>query len=105
MDVLAIKGGRGMQSKSILVVEDEAGTREALAKLLQDAGYSVLTAGNGLEAFSLMRADPPPCLIILDLVMPVLDGWSFCEILQSLPGAAQVPIIVCSGAESGLRRS
>jgi carbon storage regulator CsrA len=59
---------------TLLVVEDDDVAREALAAVLRRAGYRVLPAANGEEALAALRADPAPDLILLDMLMPVLDG-------------------------------
>ena len=61
--------------KSILVVEDDAATRDAVALVLEDEGYSVTGVANGQEALHHLRQTPPPNLILLDLMMPVMNGW------------------------------
>jgi CheY-like chemotaxis protein len=78
----------------ILVVEDDLDIRELLAETLEDLGFSAVTASNGLEAARLVRTMPaPPSLILLDLMMPVMDGYAFLEerakdsLLSSIPVA------------------
>ena len=61
----------------ILVVEDHEFAREALAMLLSDAGYGVVEAADGREALATLSKGARPDLILLDLVMPVMDGWEF----------------------------
>jgi CheY-like chemotaxis protein len=82
----------------ILVVEDDEATREALLILLAQEGYRAQGAGNGLQALELLRAGPRPALILLDLMMPVLDGWGFRAEQLRDPDLADIPIIVCSAA-------
>lgn len=81
--------------KTILVVEDHAVAREGLAVLLRRAGYAVTMAANGQEALDLLAAGHAPDLILLDMLMPVLDGWHFLSQLRQrgpLP-----PIVVTTG--------
>jgi CheY-like chemotaxis protein len=82
---------------TILIVEDDSGTREALCEILDDAGYSVLPAENGMRALeSVEETGATPALILLDLAMPVMDGVAF---LSQIPGnsrLADVPVIVMS---------
>jgi CheY-like chemotaxis protein len=84
--------------RTILVVDDDASIREALADLLGDEGYRVTTATNGAEALSLLR--PPdelrPCVILLDLMMPVMNGQEFYLEQQRDPALAAIPIVVIS---------
>jgi len=82
----------------VLVVDDDASIRESLAELLGDEGYRVQTATNGAEALSLLR--PParlrPCVILLDLMMPVMNGQEFYAEQQRDPALATIPIVVIS---------
>jgi CheY-like chemotaxis protein len=85
-----------MTAKRILVVEDNAVTREGLAVILAREGYEVNLAANGLEAFRLMRSGPKPDLILLDMLLPLLDGWQF---LKQLTWEVPVPppVVIMTG--------
>ena len=62
----------------ILVVDDDPDIRDSLREVLEDEGYEVACVGNGREALDhLKTANPRPCVILLDLMMPVMDGWQF----------------------------
>jgi CheY-like chemotaxis protein len=87
----------------ILLVEDDAASREAIALALQLQGYQVATAANGREALDRLRDDCRPCLILLDLMMPVLDGWQFRARQQRDPALASIPVIVVS-ADGSVRQ-
>jgi two-component system chemotaxis response regulator CheY len=63
----------------VLVVEDEESIRETIAGALAFEGYGVQTATNGLEALRSIEADGQPCVILLDMRMPVMDGWAFAR--------------------------
>src|SRR5262249_76625 len=67
----------GQGDKSILVVEDDDAARNALATILGAAGFRVAVAANGQDALGVLRTAPHPDLILLDLMMPVMDGWQF----------------------------
>jgi len=82
--------------KSILVIEDEDSIRDNLQLLLSMEGYNVSTAANGKEALTVLNTAPPPELIILDLMMPVMDGFKFREIQRTLPQAANIPLLIMS---------
>jgi len=82
--------------KHILVVEDDAATRHALAVLLQAHGYAVSTAANGREALDLLRCTERPHLILLDLTMPVMSGSEFCRHRQRDPALASIPVVLFS---------
>jgi CheY-like chemotaxis protein len=78
----------------ILVVEDDEDAREALVALLQMKGYSAAAASNGKEALDYLRQAPIPDLIILDLWMPVMDGWQFRKEQIKDPRLAKIPVVV-----------
>jgi CheY-like chemotaxis protein len=78
----------------ILVVEDDEDAREAMVALLQMKGYRAVPAGNGQEALDYLRRAPVPDLIILDLWMPVMDGWQFRSEQVKDPRLKNVPVIV-----------
>jgi CheY-like chemotaxis protein len=80
----------------ILIVEDDLATREALALFLATEGYHVSTAPDGLAALQQLRNGEHPSLIVLDLMMPVMDGWQFRSEQQADPALADIPVIVCS---------
>jgi two-component system, chemotaxis family, chemotaxis protein CheY len=81
--------------KRILVVDDDPAMRKLLTDVLQEH-YAVTAAENGAEALELTRQSPPDA-IILDMVMPVMDGWSFLAAYPGKSEDAHVPIIVVSG--------
>lgn len=87
-----------MRPRRVLVVEDDASAREALALLLRSNGLEVTTAVDGQEAFDRLNAGFRPNLIVLDLMMPRLDGVAFCEALRRDPDLAAIPVIACSAA-------
>jgi CheY-like chemotaxis protein len=89
--------------KTVMVVEDDRDVREALVEALADHEYDVLEASNGEEALSRLRAAArKPCVILLDIMMPVMDGWQFREAQQRAPDVAEIPVVVLS-AHANLR--
>jgi CheY-like chemotaxis protein len=85
--------GRG----PILVIEDDHDARDSLRSLLEDFGYQVLTAADGLSAFELLRSGKPrPSMILLDLMMPIMDGWTFAEEIEARGEFSQIPIVIMS---------
>lgn len=88
---------------TILVVEDDAELRELVADVLVDAGYDVAQAANGQEALDYLREPSArPCLILLDLMMPILSGPELLEIMADDRELAALPVIVVSAvAERG----
>jgi CheY-like chemotaxis protein len=83
--------------KNILVVDDDPLTRQALDMILGTAGYSARGAADGQEALKLLQSEPLPDLIILDLLMPGMDGWHFRREQRRVPALAVIPVVVCSG--------
>ena len=81
---------------SILVVEDDWSLRDPLVELLAEEGYSVVGAANGAEALGYIHRNHPPGLILLDLMMPGMNGWEFHNLLQRDPKLANIPVIVIS---------
>ena len=83
---------------TVFVVDDDAAVREDYAELLREEGYQVLTAANGLEALDQLQAVRTPSLILLDLKMPVMDGWQLHERLARDPQLGKVPVVLLSGS-------
>lgn len=81
----------------VLVVDDDANTREAVQALLELDGYHVAAAGDGQEALDLLDRGLRPALILLDLNMPRMDGVKFRAEQRGRPAIADIPVIVCSG--------
>ena len=84
--------------RHVLVVDDDGDTRESLGVLLELHGYAVDTAENGRRALDRLRAGEPPCLIVLDLMMPEMSGWELRARMLEDPALAEVPVVVVSGA-------
>lgn len=90
-------------SRTILVVEDDAAIRDALTQILEDEGYRVDGAANGREALAYLQSQPAPCLILLDLMMPVMNGWQFRSEQRADPALAAIPVVVLS-ADGGVQQ-
>jgi CheY-like chemotaxis protein len=87
-------------SHRILLIEDDPGIRREIVDLLVEEGYDVQTAHNGEEALAKLQSSPSPCVILLDLMMPVMDGWAFrAEQLKQGP-LANIPVVLISGTGS-----
>jgi CheY-like chemotaxis protein len=82
---------------TILVVEDEQAARDNLAHILQHASYQPVAVANGREAFDYLHSQRRPDLILLDMLMPGIDGWQFLQMLQDWSKPLGVPIIVTTG--------
>ena len=82
---------------AVLLVEDDADTREVVLMLLEDEGYSVVCAGDGQEAIAyLASCDELPCLVLLDLQMPRVGGVAVLRWMSGHPKPAGVPVAVIS---------
>lgn len=81
--------------KSILLVDDADVTRDAYAMFIEWAGFRALVAGNGAEAYEIARTERPD-LIVMDLNMPVLDGWEAARRMKADPSTADIPLIALS---------
>jgi CheY-like chemotaxis protein len=89
------------QVKTILVVDDDPGERESMSFFLDAKGYSVVEAENGQEALEVLkRIRRFPCLVVLDLFMPVLNGREFLKRLAQDPVLRDIPVIVVSGNDN-----
>lgn len=81
------------EEKTILVVDDEPNVREYLAMILQDAGFQVVTAGDGVEALDLIKRDPPD-FISLDLIMPRKSGHKLLYELKRDKKLSRIPVLI-----------
>ncbi len=93
-----------MDAARILVVDDEPEIAELMRYHLARAGHDVVTAGNGWDALAAIR-DARPDLLLLDLMLPDLDGFGVCEILRRDPATATLPIVIVSAWSSGDSRN
>ena len=84
--------------KTVLIVEDDEAIRESLRELLEEEGYPVLTAENGRRALDVLNESHLPGLVLLDLMMPIMNGWQLLERLQANPTYAGLPVVVVSAA-------
>lgn len=90
----------GRRGHTVLVVDDHEDVRMALEALLAAEGLGVVTAQEGEEALDRLRGGLRPCVILLDLMMPKLDGWQFRHAQLADPILASIPVIAFSGYES-----
>ena len=84
--------------RPILVVEDEAAAREAITCFLGIHGYKAVGVENGQKALEYLRNSDPPCLIVLDLILPIMDGCEFRRHQLQEPRWAAIPVVILSGA-------
>lgn len=85
---------------TVLVVEDELELREMMREALELNGYAVVTANEGREALDAMARIERPCLVLLDLLMPGMNGWDFFDEMRARPELAHVPVVVHSSVPS-----
>jgi CheY-like chemotaxis protein len=85
--------------KFVLVVDDDPDIRESLETVLGIHGHPVATAADGIEAITLLRREPaPPCVILLDLMMPGMNGFELRAELDADPALANIPVVIITGA-------
>jgi CheY-like chemotaxis protein len=92
-------------SGHILVVEDDRDLRDSLCDALRLEGYEVVCVEDGEAALQHLRSTTSTCLILLDLMMPVMDGWSFREAMLKDPTLAAIPVVVMTAAGAQAARS
>src|SRR3954469_13049651 len=95
--------GAQMEEKTtrplVLVIDDDDGIREGIVDLLEEEGFAAVGAANGLEALNfLAESKRTPALILLDLMMPVIDGWTFCKVRQGVAMLMEIPVVAISAA-------
>lgn len=100
----------------LLLVEDDRALQESLCELLEDAGFQVVCADNGRQALDYLQDGPRPCVVLLDLMMPVMNGWEFREEQVRDAKLSDIPVVILSadgraemkarmlGAEGWLRK-
>lgn len=88
----------------VLVVDDDPDIREAVQDILSFEGYEVVQADNGREALELLSRETPvrPCIVLLDLMMPVMDGEELVGHLQKVPALAELPVILVTASGRGM---
>jgi len=103
--ILRLSSREAELDMAIVVVDDDEDVRDAVREILQLEGYSTEGAANGEEALKLLReSSARPCLILLDLMMPVMDGWEFLTLIDEEPGFHGIPVAIMS-AHPSIRRA
>ncbi len=94
--------GNGSERKArplVLLVDDDDDVRDALRAFLEEEDFAVVTARNGFEAVNFVAdSKTPPALIMLDLMMPVMDGWTFCKLRQGSTKLKSIPVLAMSAS-------
>jgi CheY-like chemotaxis protein len=100
-----IPSARKLQPRSgmaqVLLVDDDADIRDSLGGILREEGHSVQLAKNGLEALQALSSSAQPDVVLLDLLMPVMDGWTFLSRLRECSELASVQVVVMSAGTRG----
>jgi CheY-like chemotaxis protein len=92
------------QCRGVLIVDDDTDIRETLEEVLADNDFPAIGAENGAVALERLRSDAePPCVILLDMMMPVMDGKTFRRAQQDDPTLSNIPVVVLSAHASGER--
>ena len=86
-----------MTAPTVFIVEDDPDTREMLGKFLELEGFHVETAANGRQALDRLSSGLKASVIVLDLMMPIMDGWQFLGLLGNYLGLANIPVLIVSG--------
>jgi CheY-like chemotaxis protein len=91
-------------SSPVLVAEDDEHLRRQICELLVEEGYAVVEAADGRQALGYLidHRDNPPCLVLLDLAMPVMTGWELLTLLKSYVRLVRIPVVLISGCEPQL---
>jgi CheY-like chemotaxis protein len=84
----------------VLLVDDDAAVRRTIARFLTFEGFAVVEASNGQEALTYLRTGAGASVIVLDLRMPVMDGWTFRREQRLDPRLENIPVVVLSGADA-----
>lgn len=96
--------GWSLGTRRVLIVDDDRVIRQCIAETLREEGYEPITAAHGAEALAKLRDGPgAPDVILLDMRMPVMDGWAFAREYRRLPGP-HAPIVVITAAHDALDR-
>jgi len=90
--------------QTVLLVDDDADLRDAMAVLLEAEGFDVIDASNGQDALAYLRSGADVAAIVLDLAMPVMNGWQFLVERRNDPALAKIPTIVVTGVSDATKR-
>jgi two-component system, OmpR family, response regulator CpxR len=93
---MSLTAGRRITSRNVLLIEDDVDIRTILKEALEWEGYRVYTASNGQEGIDILPEIPAPGLILLDLMMPVMNGWEFVDALETYRVYSDIPIVTIS---------
>jgi CheY-like chemotaxis protein len=83
-------------AETVVVIDDDEAVRDAIVDVLELDGYVVRSARDGVEAQRVLRAAPRPCVALVDLVMPRVDGWELVRSILAEPGLRDIPVVCCT---------
>jgi DNA-binding response OmpR family regulator len=89
-----------VKDPEILLVDDDNELRESIAEGLEEAGFAVIRATDGNDALGHLRYNSLPSLVLLDLMMPGMNGWQLCEVMHADPLLAEIPIVALTATAS-----
>ncbi len=89
-------GEKSQCCQSVLVVEDDEDIRTAMVDILESEGYHAVSATNGKEALELLKTTTKPCLVLLDMMMPIMNGREFLDTIMEDSYLAPIPVLVVS---------
>jgi CheY-like chemotaxis protein len=93
-----LDAGAATARRAIMIVDDDDAIREALEDVLSDEGYEVVGMSDGQQALDYLRIEKRPSAILVDLWMPVMDGWKFLDALLEDPRLNRIPLVVLTAA-------
>src|SRR5262249_34241120 len=99
------RGAAFMTLPVVMVIDDDPDILDAIALTLEVSGYQVVVAEHAERALEMLRGGLRPALIILDLMMPGMDGWTFRATQRSGPALAAIPVVILSGNQEAVRRA
>jgi CheY-like chemotaxis protein len=98
MGTVTMSTARRDLASTVMIVEDDRDVRLSLAEILAEEGYRVSVAEHGVDALRQLRTGWRPGVIVLDLMMPVMDGWEFLAEQRSNPALSSIPVIILTAA-------
>ncbi len=89
-----------MVCNHILIIEDDAAIRQTMQDVLEILGHTTHCASNGIEGLEILdKIADQPCMILLDMMMPKMNGWQFLDVQRTNPKFKDIPVVVCSAYE------
>jgi CheY-like chemotaxis protein len=89
----------------VMVVEDDPSLRDMMGLMLELESFAPIPVANAADALAVLRTGTPVSVILLDLMMPVMDGWTFLELQRADPSLASIPVVVTTAARPGSTRA